>query len=217
MFDFVLFDLDGTLTDPVLGITKAYQYALSAYGIHEELDGLAKYIGPPLREVFRLSYGFPESAVEEVVAKFREYFSETGLLENSVYPGIPELLQELQSAGRTLAVATSKAKLYTDRILEHFGLDGYFAFVSGDAMDGSLSRNGKRDIVRMALDALDPERGMRAVLVGDRKHDAAGAADNGIACIGVTWGYGSRDELTGAGCSMIAGSTGELRNMLLGG
>jgi len=215
MYDLCLFDLDGTLTDPKIGITKSYRYALAAFDIHEELENLEKFIGPPLRECFKDFYGLSESDTEKAVAKFREYFSKTGMLENTVYPGIPGILRDLMNNGKTLAVATNKVSLYSVEIIKHFGLDKYFAFVSGDDMDGSLTMNGKRDIILLALDTLDPDRLMRAVMIGDRRHDITGARDAGIDSIGITWGYGSRSEQTDAGATWIAENTDELLSLLI--
>ncbi|MCL2023008.1 MAG: HAD hydrolase-like protein [Oscillospiraceae bacterium] len=213
-FDLCLFDLDGTLTDPKLGITKSYQYALSAFGIHEELEDLTRFIGPPLRDVFRGHYGFSLSDAEALVAKFREYFSTRGLLENSVYPGIEEVLARLKSAGVLMAVATSKVRVYAKQILENFQLDGYFSFVSGDDMAGNLTRNGKRELIRLARNALDPTGKMSAVIIGDREHDVFGGRDAKIPSIGVIWGYGSRRELENAGATWIVDSTDELYQLL---
>jgi len=215
MYKLCLFDLDGTLTDPKTGITKSYQYALSAFGIHESLDSLTKYIGPPLRDVFGKHYGFSETDTESAVAKFREYFAETGLYENSVYPGIPEFLDSLRESGKELAVATSKVRLYSEKILKHFELDGFFSFVSGDEMDGSLTKCGKREIVRIAMDAIDPVRKMSTLMIGDRLHDIIGARDNGIDSAGVTWGYGTLSELEDAGATHIADSTNELLRLII--
>ena len=211
-----LFDLDGTLTDPQLGITKSYQYALEAFDIHEELENLTRFIGPPLRDVFKKHYGFSISDTEKVVAKFREYFSETGLLENDVYPGIREILERLRGSGAVMAVATSKATIYAARILKHFHLDGYFSFVSGDEMDGSLTKNGKGKIIRIALDVLNPESMLSTVIIGDRKHDINGGHDAGIDSIGITWGYGSRTELEEAGATRIVATTDELFRLITG-
>ena len=215
LYDFCLFDLDGTLTDPKVGITKSYQHALSAFGIHEELENLLQFIGPPLRSNFRDYYGLSEADTEKAVAKFREYFIEKGLLENMVYPGIPEILQELKGKGVTLAVATSKVTAFANKVLNHFSLDGYFGFVSGDDMDGSLTINGKGDIIRTALDALDPGRSNKPVMIGDRHHDITGANDVGIDSIGITWGYGSRGELEDAGATWIVESLDELCKLIL--
>lgn len=214
-YELCLFDLDGTLTDPKAGITKSYQYALSAFGIWEEPENLTRFIGPPLRETFGKTYGFSEADVEKAVARFREYFTETGLYENTVYPGVPEALKVLKDSGKTLAVATNKVTVYSQKILEHFGLDGFFAFVSGDEMDGSLAKNGKQEIIRIALDALDPGREKTAVMIGDRMLDIVGARGAGIGSIGITWGYGTRGELEDAGAARIAESPDALCRMIL--
>jgi len=215
MYDLCLFDLDGTLSDPKLGITKSFQYALAEFGILKELVDLERFIGPPLRESFRDLIGFSEADTEKAVSLFRMYYAEDGFFENSVYPGIPETLQDLKNGGKTLAVATNKAKYYADKVIEHFGLDRFFSFVSGDEMDGSLTKDGKREIIRIALDTLDPERNKHAVMIGDRMHDITGAKENGIDTIGVTWGYGSRAELEEAGAQQIIDTTEGLRRFLL--
>ena len=215
-YDLCIFDLDGTLTDPGLGITKSYRHALAPFGIHEELDELTRFIGPPLRDVFRDIYGFSDTDTEKAVALYREYYSTDGLLENTVYPGIPELLQYLLDNKKTLAVATNKVRPYTIEILKHFQLERYFTFISGDEMDGSLTKNGKRDIIQAVFDAIDPERNMSAAMIGDRKNDVHGAWETGIHCIGVTWGYGSHEELLDAGATHLAGTPEELRRLLVG-
>ncbi|MCL2004196.1 MAG: HAD hydrolase-like protein [Oscillospiraceae bacterium] len=212
----VIFDLDGTLTDPREGITRSYQYALAAFGIHEALDGLTQFIGPPLRAVFSEHYGFSPADTERATAKFREYLFETGLFENTVYPGIPELLQALRDRDKTLALATNKVLTCTVRILEHFRLSRYFSFVSGDDMDGTLTKGGKREIIRIALDGVGCTDKSSAVMVGDRKHDVIGARENGLESIGVLYGYGSRRELTDAGAAVLAETVTELANILKG-
>jgi len=217
MYDHCIFDLDGTLTDPKTGITKAYQKALAAFGIHEELDSLARYIGPPLRDNFRISSGLSETDTEKAVGIYREYYSATGMLENYVYPGVAEALQKLKDHGKTLTVATNKVTLYSVQILEHFGLDGFFEYVSGDEMDSSLSRNGKQKIINIAIEAADPERKFLAVMIGDRKHDIEGARDAGIDSIGITWGYGSRAELEDAGATYIVDTPEGLCRLLIEG
>jgi len=213
-YDLCIFDLDGTLTDPKLGITRSYQYALAGFGIHEDLESLERFIGPPLRDNFKEYYGFSDSDTEKAVALFRQYFAETGLYENIVYPDICAALQKLKDNGKILAVATNKYKYFAEKVLEHFLLDKFFDFVSGDEKDGSLTINGKRDIVRITLGALDPEREKSAVMIGDRKHDILGARENGIDSIGVTWGYGLRAELEEAGATQIAESVEQLYQML---
>ena len=214
-YDLCIFDLDGTLTDPELGITRSYLHALSAFGIHEEHENLVKLIGPPLRENFRNLYGFSDSDTEKAVKIFREYFVDIGLYENVVYPGIPELLQRLADDGKTLAVATNKVKVYSDSILAHFGLDKYFSCVSGDKLDGSLTVHGKGEIIRIVLDELNPQRKCPTVMIGDRKHDMHGAIENGIDCIGALWGFGSRAELEESGAEVIVQTVEELGQLLL--
>ena len=214
-YSLCLFDLDGTLTDPKIGITKSFQYALASFGIHAELENLTKFIGPPLRESFRDTYGFSDYDTETAVVKFREYFAETGLFENTVYPDIPELLQMLNDNGRTLAVVTSKVALYAKQILKHFDLDKYFAHVSGDEMDGSLTKNGKKDLINIALDKLDRERNKSVVMIGDREHDILGARGVGIESIGITWGYGSNEELKSAGATHIVDNADELYRIII--
>jgi len=214
-YSLCLFDLDGTLTDPKLGITKSFQYALSSFGINEELDDLTKFIGPPLRESFAKIYGFSASDTEIAVAKFREYFAETGIYENTVYPGIPEMLRVLKDSGKTLAIVTGKATVYSTRILEHFGLDKYFSFISGDEMDGSLTKNGKKELIHIAINALDRESKMPVAMIGDREHDIFGAREASVDSIGNTWGYGSRKELESAGATWIVDTIDELCLLLM--
>ncbi|MDR0325436.1 MAG: HAD-IA family hydrolase [Oscillospiraceae bacterium] len=217
MSEIILFDLDGTLTDPKEGITKSYQYALSAFGIQESLDDLIQYIGPPLRETIANRYGFSPPDVEKAVAKFREYFFDAGIYENEVYAGIPELLKTLHGEGKTMAVATNKVLPAAQKVLEHFCLDRYFAFVSGDDMEGSLTKDGKRNIIRIALEAVGAADKSKAVMIGDRKHDVIGAREAGIGSIGVLYGYGSREELAGAGAAYIADTVEDLKGLLCGG
>ncbi len=212
----ILFDLDGTLTDPQEGITKSYQYALSAFGIQEDPESLTRFIGPPLRETFA-TLGFSPADVERAVAKYREYFAETGIFENAVYPGVPEALKTLHERGRILCVATNKVTEFARRILEHFSLARYFAVVSGDKMDGSLANGGKREIIRIALEAAGVTDLSAAVMVGDRKHDILGAKSAGIETIGVLYGYGTREELTEAGADYLVNDAKELTDLLLGG
>ena len=213
-YNLCLFDLDGTLTDPLLGITRAFQYTLLKYGIQETTENLTRFIGPPLRESFSDYLGISIADTEKAVAIYREYFTKTGIFENIIYPDIPAILQKLVDSKKTLSVATNKVTLYAEQILEHFDVSKYFSFVSGDEMDSSKSTDGKHEIVRIALDRLDPERKMSAVMIGDRKHDIIGAKDNCIDSIGVLWGYGSRDELESAGATHIAETPDALLHLL---
>jgi len=214
-YDICIFDLDGTLTDPGLGITKGYRLALSAFGIDEQLDSLKKLIGPPLRDNFRKTYGLSDADTEKAVAIFRAYLNETGLYENILYEGIPELLRDLTESGIKLALATNKSVNFAHMTVEYFKIGQYFGYLSGDAPDGSLTKNGKQKIIRAALDALDPEGRKQAVMIGDREDDIFGAKANNIDSIGITWGYGSRAELEAAGATRILDSPGELGRLVL--
>ena len=210
----LFFDLDGTLTDPGLGITNSVMYALARFGIRvEDRASLYRYIGPPLMDSFREFHGFSDADARAAVAAYREYFSDRGLFENEVYPGIPELLQRLRDAGKTLVVATSKPEAFSLRILEHFDLLQYFDFVSGASMDES--RTQKWEVIRWAQDSFcRPDD--RICMIGDRKHDVAGAKRCGLPCLGVLYGYGSREELETAGAAALAATPDELGRLLLG-
>lgn len=211
---YLLFDLDGTLTDPMLGITRSVQYALHRFGIEvDDLRTLCRFIGPPLKESFRDFYGMDDEQATRAVALTREYFAPRGIFENRLYEGIPELLTELQAAGCMLAMATSKPEPFARQIAEHFHLADRFALIGGATMDGT--RTAKRDVVRHVLGALGVENPTAAVMIGDRRYDIEGAAAEGIASIGVLWGYGSREELAAAGAGQIVGTIPELRALLL--
>lgn len=211
MADVVLFDLDGTLTDPGVGIGRSVAYALSALGrpalTDEQLRG---FVGPPLQESFG-EVGLSPSEVERAVAAYRECFIERGMYENAVYDGIPDLLGALAARGMLLAVATSKPTVYARRILEHFALGHFFDVVVGAELDGS--RRHKAEIVAEVLVRL-PSSG--AVMVGDRAQDVAGAAANGLPCVGVAWGYAGDGELEAAGAACVATSPADLLEKLLG-
>lgn len=208
MYNTVLFDLDGTLTNPGRGITNSVAYALNKFGIEtEDKKELYKFIGPPLLDSFMKYYGFSEEEAEMAIAYYREYFRDTGIFENEVYDGIPELLEEIRNSGRKIILATSKPEEFAKRILVHFGLDKYFDFAAGATMDSS--RNKKGDVIAYAL----KESGCsseNAVMVGDRLHDILGAKENGLDSIGVLFGYGSREELENAGADYIAGTVKDI-------
>ncbi|MBQ7184447.1 MAG: HAD family hydrolase [Clostridia bacterium] len=215
-WDTVLFDLDGTLTDPKPGITGAFAYAMRHYGMEADPDSLTGVIGPPLKDSFMEICGFDEARALEAIWVYREYFSEKGWAENAVYPGIPELLSALKKAGMTLAVATSKPEHFSVRILDHFGLSGYFDLICGAPMDES-DAGKKENVIKKALETLEIPELSRAVMVGDRRHDIYGAKVNGLASIGVLFGYGSREELTDAGADYLAESVDELGKLLIYG
>jgi phosphoglycolate phosphatase len=212
----ILFDLDGTLTDPALGITKSVAYALESFGIHTgDPKELCKFIGPPLKDSFMEYYGFSEEKALAGVEKYREYFRETGIFENKLYPGIKEMLEKLKAKGMKVILATSKPKVFADIILEHFDIMKYFDLVCGCELDGT--RGKKSEVIRYALDTSGVRELDRAVMVGDRMHDVLGAREAGIGCIGVLFGYGGYEELHAAGADVIVGSVEELGELLLGG
>ena len=210
----VLFDLDGTLTDPAEGITNSIFYALHKWNIEvEDKKSLYKFIGPPLVDSFTRDYGFSREDALLTVDFYREYFSVKGLFENSVYEGIPALLAALKKEGLTVALATSKPEKYAIEILNHFLLDGCFDLVAGASMDES--RNRKDQVIAYALSGLKEQDKSRIIMVGDRKHDVLGAKENGLDCIGVLYGYGSKGELEDAGAIAIAQTVNELKDLLL--
>lgn len=205
--DTVFFDLDGTLSDPKIGITGSIQYALEKLGVAVPTkDDLTWCIGPPLRASFVALLGGEDHA-DRGVELYRERFGSIGLFENTLYDGIPALLEALHGSGRRLFVATSKPHVFAGRIIDHFGLRRYFHRVFGSELDGT--RVDKTDLLRYALEqtSSDPAR---AIMVGDRKHDVIGAANNGMTTIGAGYGYGGRAELSAAGATFIAASPAEI-------
>jgi phosphoglycolate phosphatase len=200
----ILFDLDGTLTDNRVGITRSVQVALAGVGVHREPDELLAWIGPPLQDSFVALGGLGEATALRAVEVYRARFAEVGLYENAVYDGIEGALAELGSR-RRLAVATSKPTVFAERILDHFGLADAFDVVVGAELDGS--RRHKPEIIGHVLGRLGVGR---AVMVGDREHDVAGAAACGIPCCGVLWGFGTEAELVAAGAATLVPTVGEL-------
>jgi phosphoglycolate phosphatase len=213
-FESILFDLDGTLTDPKIGITKSIQYGLAKLGIEEnDLDSLVSFIGAPLFACLQERYVLDEVQAERIVGYYREYYAQTGLYENDVYPGIPELLADLTAAGKKLAVATLKPTVYARQVLEHFNILDYFATVSGSNLD--FAGLTKTRIIENALGQMAVVSGKYAVMVGDREHDVHAARANGIDSIAVTYGYGTNAELRNAAPTHIADSVDAVRELLL--
>ncbi len=211
---FVLFDLDGTLTDPGEGITNSVIYAMKAHGFEPPpRDELYSVIGPPLSDSFRRLCGVGPEKASEMILTYREYYADKGIYENKLYPGITAALARLKDAGRTLAVATSKPEMYAQRIIVHFGLSEYFTLVGGCMPDESRAK--KAEVIAYVLAALGaaPES---AVMVGDRKYDIEGAAANGVRSIGVLYGYGSAEELRQAGASLTASDPAAVADIILG-
>ncbi len=208
----VLFDLDGTLTDPAEGITNALMHAQRRLGMAvSPREKLFVFIGPPLIETFMSEWGLDRAESEQALLYYREHFSTKGLFENTPYSGIGETLADLRAAGLRLFVATSKPEPLSLRILEHFDLLRYFEAVAGSTMDEQRTKKG--EVIAYALNTfqLNPAE---TIMVGDRKHDVLGARENGLPCIGVLYGYGSREELTDAGAAALAGDLPELSALL---
>lgn len=223
MNDYLLFDLDGTLTDPKVGICTCVQYALASLGIDEpDLDKLESFIGPPLKDSFKEFYGFDEEKTEEAVAKYRERFKDIGIFENEIYKGIPEMLKKLKTAGKKLAVASSKPTVFVERILVHFSIREYFDVVVGSELDGTNAEKPK--IVAEAMLKLygnipdyTGEKKKKTVMIGDRKFDVEGAKAAKISSVAVAYGYGSVEELESAGADKVVKSVEELERYLLRG
>ena len=210
---YLLFDLDGTLTDSKDGITRSAQYALGQLGIQvEDPQQLVSFVGPPLRDSF-LQYGrLSEAQADQAVVWYRERFQKTGMFENSVYNGIPALLAQLRGQGRKLLLATSKPEIFAVRILKHFGLYRFFDFIGGSTLDHSRVR--KDDVISYVLRQFPVPVLDDAIMIGDRKHDVLGARACGLECIGVLYGYGSREELDKCHPDGIAESVQALGRML---
>lgn len=211
---YFLFDLDGTLTDPGLGITNSVMHALRRMGLAvPPREELYAYVGPPLTESFVNIGGVRREDAFTALGFFREYFSTRGILENEIYPGIPELLEEIRSGGGVIVLATGKPLPFAEKILEHFGIKRYFDYLAGNDMAEKYTK--KRDLIEDVL----REAGVSAankkecVMIGDRSHDVIGAHEAGIEAVGVLYGYGSLEELEGCRAERIAKDVGELREI----
>lgn len=221
MFKKILFDLDGTLTDSKIGITKSVQLALKHFGIEEETDNLTKFIGPPLKDSFMEFYGFNEEQANEGIKIYRERFSSTGIFENEVYDGIPEMLSMLKQNGIILAVASSKPEVFVEQILEHFDLREYFDVVVGSLLNGM--RMKKEEVIEEALKNLGVEvnTGKRVLykdeiaMVGDRKFDVCSANLYGLTSVGVKFGFAEPMELEKSNADYIAENVNDLCEYLL--
>ena len=202
MYQYIFFDLDGTLTDPGIGITNSVMYALKKWNIEvADRSELYKFIGPPLVDSFEKYYGFSKEEAEQAVVYYREYFREKGLYENTIYDGSEKLLSDLKASGKKVVLATSKPQEFAEIILKHFQIDCYFDVVAGATMDGTRSK--KTDVILYALAACGIEDKSQVVMVGDREHDIIGAKNAGLDSIGVLCGYGDREELETAGATHV--------------
>ncbi len=217
MYQFILFDLDGTLTDPKIGICTSVQYALRDAGIIEEnLDVLEPFIGPPLKDSFVEYYQMSEEQAGQAVKKYRERFEVTGLYENVIYPGISDLLRALKMEGIKVGIASSKPTVFVEKVLVHFHIREFFDVVVGSELDGTRGR--KEEVVSEALKLLVPNKNDgydKCVMIGDRRFDVEGAKAHNLESIGVSYGYGGREELRTAGATYIVDTVSELWDLLL--
>ena len=214
MFKYIFFDLDGTLTDPAQGITNSFIHALKYFGVEiPSYETLCTFIGPPLVDTFKTQFGFDEEKAQLGVKKYREYFADKGLFENSVYPGIENLLKELISNGKHLIVATSKPEEYSIRILEKFGLSKYFQHICGSNMDETRSK--KDEVIKYALDKAGISDNSSVLMIGDRMHDIIGAHAHNIKVCAVMFGYVNLEEFKLNHADYIANNIEELKYICL--
>ncbi|MCZ8537085.1 HAD family hydrolase [Paenisporosarcina quisquiliarum] len=213
-YKIILFDLDGTLSDPKIGITKSVQYALQKMGIIEtDLNKLVCFIGPPLQTSFAENYNFNIENTKIAIDFYRERFKEKGMFENNLYPSIPTLLKSLKELGFTLVVATSKPTVFSEQILNYFNIDEYFDLVVGSNLDGT--RAAKTEIIQYILDQYDEHELEDFIMIGDREHDIIGANNNGIDSIGVAYGYGTSQELSHSNPTYMVKSVEQLKEILM--
>ncbi len=213
-YEVILFDLDGTLTDPGIGITNSVAYALEKFDIKvTDRTELYKFIGPPLIESFMEFYNFSADDAKKALMFYREYFTEKGILENLVYDGIEELLKKLKEIGKRLCVATSKPEPFAKTILEHFNLSRYFEFIAGSTLEET--RTKKHEVIEYALEQLKVTDRTKVIMIGDRKHDVIGAQKSGLDSIGVLFGYGNREELESVKATYIAENVNDIATIIL--
>ena len=214
MAQYILFDLDGTLVESGMGIMNSAQYALRKHGIEiDDASTLSDFIGPPLRNSFMELYGFSKTQAEQAITYYREYYSVTGIYENTLYPGVTQVIDKLRAAGKTVILATSKPTFYAEKILARYNLTESFVFIAGSEMDGQ--RSEKAEIIQYVLDEMHIADKREVVMIGDRRHDIIGAVAVGVDSIGVLYGYGNREEFEAAGATWIVESAEDLLKILL--
>lgn len=199
--DVLLFDLDGTLTDSADGIINSIKYSRDALGLGEPDCSYFLFVGPPLLDSYTAHFGLSEERAKEAIKVYRERYGSIGWKENRVYDGVEDMLKGLKAKGKTLLVATSKPEKFARQILEYFNLDKYFDFIGGCDFEGKLAT--KEDVINYVFDAIKLEDKSCAIMIGDRHYDVYGAKNADIDCIGVTYGYGGRQELEEAGAKYV--------------
>jgi phosphoglycolate phosphatase len=213
-YEYILFDLDGTLTDPAIGITNSVMYALNKYGIEvSNRSELYKFIGAPFGDSFERYYGFSKEGAKIAVQYYREYYKDKGIFENLVYDGFEELLSILKVNGKTLIVATSKPEVFAKQIVEHFDIAKYFDCIAGSNLDGS--RVKKDEVISYALERCNITDKSKVIMIGDREHDIIGAKKVGVRSMGVLFGYGGKAELENAGADFLVETVSDIKNVLL--
>ena len=211
MIKYILFDLDGTLTDPQEGITKCVQYALRHFGIERKAEDLTCFIGPPLKEMFMQYASLSEEDGAKAVEIYMERFAPIGIFENRIYEGVLDMLSQLKKQGKILALATSKPAVFAERIAQKYGISPYLTYLSGSELDGR--NTDKALVIKNAMEALGAEC-ENTIMVGDRRHDCEGSAKCNIKCIGVSYGYAAEGELEESGAIKIANTPNELLQIL---
>ena len=212
-YEYIAFDLDGTLTDPESGLTSGFAYALTKMGVdYGDKKSLRRFIGPPLKAEFAAVYSFSDAEAEECVRLFREYFSVYGWWDNRLYEGIAEMLDTLKRKGKNIVLATSKPEVFAKKILRLFDIEKYFDFVGGATLDHT--RVEKSQVLEYALSSVGAEKSL-SVLIGDRVYDAEGAKNCGIDSIGVLWGHGTREEVEAAGFTLVAEKVSDISKLLI--
>jgi len=210
----ILFDLDGTITDPGIGITSAIMYALDKMGIEvPERHELYKFIGPPLWDSFEKYYGLSYDEADRAVELYREYYTVKGIFESSLNEGIEDLLKKLKDSGKNIVLATSKPEPFAKQVINSSNLTDYFDFIAGSNLD--RTRSDKAEVIKYALSSCNISDIHNTIMIGDREHDILGAKKNNIQSIGVLFGYGSREELESAGADFIAENAKDLEALLL--
>ena len=216
-YKYILFDLDGTVTESGPGIMNAASIALKSFGIEEkDISKLRLFVGPPLDKSFMERYGFTKEDAWKAIAVFREYYNDRGVFENSVYPGIEDMLKDLRSRGFITAIASSKPQPQVDKVLNHFHIAELFDTAVGCELDGT--RSNKKEVIAEVLrrlSALDSAYSRdKVIMVGDRCYDIEGAHAMSLPCIGVLYGYGSRQEHEDAGADFIADTVSDLHSLI---
>lgn len=211
-YNIILFDLDGTVTDSGLGITKAAAYALNKFNIHvDDLSSLNRFVGPPLDESFISFYGMDQKTAVQAVAYFREYYEPTGIFENEMYEGMIDVFKQLTNQGKTLVLATSKPELFALQIAQRFQFSSFFSSITGSSLDGSLV--AKKDVIQKALKRINHEALDDVLMIGDRYFDIDGANAVGIDSMGVLYGYGHIDEFSNA--NYVANEVSDIASIIL--